>query len=135
MISFIGFPWTKIQTPWARLCKNWPAGSRECTHTTAVRIFTVRGFVAWSLVEESILWLDKLKQYWFLLKEYLTDICITLFVISQYQCPVDKFTESFKGRRQPKFLFEIKSKSREGEQLHTENYAKVKNFVLDLDLG
>ena len=46
--------------------------------------------------------------------------------------PVEKFTESFKGRRQPKLLFEIKkSKSREGEQLHTENYAKVKNFFLD----
>ena len=45
---------------------------------------------------------------------------------------MEKFTESFKGRRQPKFLFEIKkSKSREGEQLHRENYAKVKNFFFD----
>ena len=45
---------------------------------------------------------------------------------------MEKFTESFKGRRQPKFVSEIiESNSREGGQLHTENYAKVKNFFLD----
>ena len=62
MISFIGFPWTKIQRVHSyHSCQNF--------HSSWICCMVISwGEQGW------ILWLDKLKQYWFLLERCLTDI-------------------------------------------------------------
>ena len=85
-----------------------------------------------------ILWLDQLKQYWFLLERCLTDILphYLLFpsinALLRPNTPNGKIHRIFQRSSSTKVsVWDKKSKSREGEQLHRENYAKVKNFFFD----